>query len=51
MACSINLTESVGLSLLPNLRHAPLEEVTLKPAQDQRIMMNVALCDIWYVYI
>lgn len=41
MVSSLNLTESLGLSLLPNLRHAvqaegtaPLKEMTLKAVKE-----------------
>ena len=51
MTCSLNLTENVGLSLLPNLRHTiqaeavtTLEEITLKAVKDRGLMMNVVLC-------
>lgn len=49
MVYSLSLTERVCLSLLPNLRHAPLEDDPCKEDPYQRIMMNVALCDIWYI--
>lgn len=54
MACSLNLTESLGLSLLPNLRHAiqveaitPLEELT-QGSEGQNVNHE---CGSLYVYI